>query len=95
MARDEDPARGEVKAAVALVVRGVPEKHTEGGTRCELVRSSGSGVRVASTPEDTEVVIARRGTEECLVSGGRARSRRETVEEVGRGVEGLGPETCR
>jgi hypothetical protein len=32
MARDEDPARGEVKAAVALVVRGVPEKHTEGGT---------------------------------------------------------------
>ena len=57
------------------------------------MRSSSSGVRVASTPEDTEVVIARRGTEECLVrSGGRARSRRETVEEVGRGVEGLGPE---
>jgi hypothetical protein len=28
MARDEDPARGEVKAAVALVVWGVPEKHT-------------------------------------------------------------------
>jgi hypothetical protein len=55
MARDEDPTRGEVKAAVALVVRGVPEKHTEGGTGCELVRSSGSGVRVASTPEDTEV----------------------------------------
>jgi hypothetical protein len=26
---------------------------------------------------------------------GRAHSRRETVEEVGRGVEGLGPETCR
>jgi hypothetical protein len=59
------------------------------------VRSSSSGVRVASTPEDTEVVIARRGTEEGLVrSGGQARSRRETVEEVGRGVEGLGPETC-
>jgi hypothetical protein len=34
MARDEDPARGEVKAAVAFVVRGVPEKHTEGGTWC-------------------------------------------------------------
>jgi hypothetical protein len=96
MARDEDPARGEVKAAVFLVVRGVPEKHTEGGTGCKLVRSSGSGVRVASTPEDTEVVIARRGTEECLVrSGGRARSERETVEEVGRGVEALDPEACR
>jgi hypothetical protein len=96
MARDDEPARGEVKAAVALVVRGVPEKHTEGGTGCKLVRSSGSGVRVASTPEDTEVVIARRGTEEGLVrSGGRAHSRRETVEEVGRGVEGLSPEMCR
>jgi hypothetical protein len=32
MARDEDPTRGDVKAAVALVVRGVPEKHTDGGT---------------------------------------------------------------
>jgi hypothetical protein len=60
------------------------------------VRSSGSGVRLASTPEDTEVVIAWRGTEECLVrSGGRARSGRETIEEVGRGVEALGPEACR
>jgi hypothetical protein len=34
MARDEDPTRGEVKAAVALVIRGVSEKHTEGGTGC-------------------------------------------------------------
>jgi hypothetical protein len=34
MARDENTARGEVKAAVALVVRGVPEKHTEGGAGC-------------------------------------------------------------
>jgi hypothetical protein len=60
------------------------------------VRSSGSGVWVAGTPKDTEVVIARRGTEECLVrSGGRARSGRETVEKVGRGVEGLDPKTWR
>jgi hypothetical protein len=34
MARDEGPVRGEVKTAVALVVQGVPEKHTEGGTWC-------------------------------------------------------------
>jgi hypothetical protein len=81
MARDEDPARGEVKAAIALVVRGVPEKHTEGGAGCELVRISGSCVRVASTLEDTKVVIVWRGTKKCLVrSGGRARSGRETVE---------------
>jgi hypothetical protein len=34
MARDENPPRGKVKAPVALVVRGVPKKHTEGGTGC-------------------------------------------------------------
>jgi hypothetical protein len=34
MARDEDPSRGEVEAAVSLMVRGVPEKRTEGGTWC-------------------------------------------------------------
>ena len=79
--RDENTTRGEVKAAVALVVRGVPEKHTEGGPGCKLVRSRSSSVRVTCTPEDTKMVIAWRGTEECLVrSGGRARSGRETVE---------------
>jgi hypothetical protein len=31
--------------------------------------SSGSDVRVASAPEDTEVIIARRGTEETMVWG--------------------------
>jgi hypothetical protein len=78
------------------MVRGVPEKHTEGGPGCKLVRSRSSSVRVAGTPEDTKMVIARRGTKECLVrSGGRACSGRKTVEEVGRGVEGLGPEACR
>jgi hypothetical protein len=96
MTRNEDPTRGEIKAAIALMVRGVPEKHTEGGPGCKFLRSSSSSVRVASTPEDTKMVIARRGTEECLVrSGGRVRSGRETIEEVGRGVEALGPEACR
>jgi hypothetical protein len=50
---DEDSARGE--ATVPLVVRGVTEKHTSGAGR-QLVRSSGSGVRVTSAPKDTKVI---------------------------------------
>jgi hypothetical protein len=36
----------EVEAVVPLVVRGVTEKHTPSRTRCQLMRSSGGGVRV-------------------------------------------------
>jgi hypothetical protein len=57
------------------------------------VRSSGSGVRVTRTPEDTEVVVVRRVTEEGVVSRSRTSSGRKTVEEVGGGVETFGPET--
>jgi hypothetical protein len=64
---DEDSARGEVKATIPLVVRGVTEKHTSSGARRQLVRSSGGGVRVTSAPEDTKVIVARRGTEESVV----------------------------
>ena len=48
------------------------------------------------TPEDTEVIVARRGTEEGGVrSGSRGGSGGETVEQVGGGVETLCPETSR
>jgi hypothetical protein len=33
------------------------------------VRSSGGDVRVTGTTEDTEVIVAGRGTKESLVSG--------------------------
>jgi hypothetical protein len=90
---DEDSARGEVKAAVPLVVRGVTEKHTTSGAGRRLVRSSGSGVRVTSAPEVTKVIVARRGTKESMVrSQSRGSSGRKTVEQVGGGVEALGPE---
>ena len=29
MARDDDPTRGEVKATITLVIRGIPEEDTE------------------------------------------------------------------
>ena len=44
-------ARGEVKASVPLVVRGVPKEHTTSRAGRQLVRSSGGGVRVTRTPE--------------------------------------------
>ena len=64
---DEDPARGEVKASLHLVVRGVTKKHTLSRAGRQLVRSSGGDVRITCTPEDTKVVVARRGTEKSMV----------------------------
>ena len=93
MSGDQDAARGEVKASVPLVVRGVPEEHTTSRAGRQLVRSGGGGVRVTRTPEDPKVVVARRGTEKSVVwSGSRRSSGRKTVEQVGGGVEALGPE---
>jgi hypothetical protein len=90
---DEDPARGEVKAAVPLVVRGVTKKHTTSQAGRKLLRSNGGNVRVTCTPEDTKVIVARRGTEKSVVwsrSGGSCGWK--TVEQVGGGVETLSPE---
>ena len=67
MSGDQDAARGEVKASVPLVVRGVTKEHTPSRAGRQLVRSSGGGVRVTRTPEDPKVVVARRGTEEIVV----------------------------
>jgi hypothetical protein len=63
MARDEDTARGKVKASVTLVIRKVSEKDTEGRPGSQLMGSGGGGVRVTCTPEDSKVVVPRRGTE--------------------------------
>jgi hypothetical protein len=63
MARDEDLARGKVVAGVPLVFRGVTEKDTTCRPGCQLMRSSGSDVLVTGTPEDTKVIVTRRGTE--------------------------------
>ena len=60
MSGDQDAARGEVKASVPLVVRGVPKEHTPSRVGRQLVRSGGGGVRVTRTPEDPKVVVARR-----------------------------------
>jgi hypothetical protein len=94
MSGDKNPTRGEIVVAVPLMVRGVTEEHTSCRARCELVRSSGSKVRVASAPEDTKVIISGRGTEESVVrSRSRRSSRRRTIKMVGGSVKALCPET--
>jgi hypothetical protein len=67
MARDEDPTGDEVIAPVTLVVWGIPKKDTQSRTQSQLVGSSGGGVRVTRTSEDTKVVIPRRCTKESVV----------------------------
>ena len=76
MSGDEDAARGEVKASIPLVVRGVPKEYTTSRAGRQLVRSGGGGVRLTRTPEDPKVVVTRRGTEKSVVWSG---SRRSTV----------------
>ena len=52
------------------------------------MRSGGGGVRVTRTPEDTKVVVARRGTEKSVVWSGSGRSSGwKAVKQVGGGVE--------
>jgi len=67
MARDEDASRGKVIASVPLVIRRVSEKDIESRAGSQLVGSGGGGVRVTRTPEDSKVIVARRGTEESVV----------------------------
>jgi hypothetical protein len=92
MSRDKNPMRGEIVAAVPLMVRGVTKEHTTCRARCELM-SSDSKIRVASAPEDTKVSVSGRGTEESMVrSWSRKSGGRKTVEKAGGGVKALYPE---
>jgi hypothetical protein len=60
------------------------------------VRSSGGGVGETRTPEDTKVIVARRGAKEGVVrSGSWTGSGGETVEQVGGSVKTLRPEASR
>jgi hypothetical protein len=90
MARDEDMARCKVKASVILVIRRIFEKDTKGRPGNQLMVSGGGGVRVTCTPEDSKVVVPRRGTEESMVRCvSWAGSRSKTVKEIGGGVQTL------
>ena len=59
------------------MIWGVPEEDTEGRMGSQLVGSGGGGVRVTRPPEDPEVIVARRGTEESVVVWDLGRQRKE------------------
>jgi hypothetical protein len=89
----KNPTRGEIVAAVPLMVRGVTKEHTTCRARCELMRSSGSKIRVESTPGH-EGERKWEGTEESMVRSRSGRSGgRKAVEKVGGGVKALCPGT--
>ena len=75
MAGDDDSIGVTIKAKIALVVRRVPKKHTQGGSRSKFISGSGRKVWVALTTKDTQVVVrglfpeereVRHGEIECL-----------------------------
>jgi hypothetical protein len=72
MTRDDDAMGEVVKAAIPLVVRRVIEEKTTSGARGYLVGSSGGGVGIVGTTEDTKVVIgggcAKKGKVGCGVA---------------------------
>ena len=57
MAGDDDSISVTIKAKIALVVRRIPKKHTQGGSRSKFIRGSGRKVWIALTSKNTQVVI--------------------------------------
>jgi hypothetical protein len=49
MSRDDQAVCGEIKAAIAFVIRRVVKEDTPGGSGAELMGSGGGGVRIART----------------------------------------------
>ena len=75
MAGDDDSIGVTIKAKIALVVRRVPKKHAQGGSRSKFISGGGGKVWVALTTKDTQVVVrglfpeereVRHGEIECL-----------------------------
>jgi hypothetical protein len=53
MSRDDQEVCGEIKAMIALVIRGVATEDTPGGPRSEFVGRGGGSARVTHIAEDT------------------------------------------
>ena len=75
MAGDDESIGVTIKAKIALVVRRIPKKHTQGGSRSKFISGSGRKVWVALTTKDTQVVVRQllpkkgevwRGEVKCL-----------------------------
>jgi hypothetical protein len=91
MTRDDDAMGEKIETPVPLVIRGIYEEKTTGGSRGKFVRSGGRGVAIASAPEDSKVLIGGGGAEEGEKRSGMGRLGGKTIEEVGDCVQRLSP----
>jgi hypothetical protein len=57
VSRDDQVVYGEIKAAVAFVIRGVANEDTMGRARSELMRRGCGSVRVTHAAENSEMLI--------------------------------------
>jgi hypothetical protein len=57
MSRDDQAVCGEIKAAVAFVIRGVAKEDILGRARSELMRRGCSSVRLTRAAENSEMFI--------------------------------------
>ena len=57
MSGDNDTVCGDIEALVALVIRRIAKKGTQGGARRELVGSGGGEVGVAGAPESLKLTV--------------------------------------
>ena len=88
----DDPVGGEVEAPVALVIRGVPQKHAQRGAGGKFVGCGGGEVGVAGAPEGPEIMVRRESAIEGEEWGAHVESfGGEAVDEVGGGGESIGP----
>jgi hypothetical protein len=57
MSRNDQVVCGEIKAMIALVIRGVAKEDTSDGPRGELMWHCGSSVRVTHVVEDSQMLV--------------------------------------
>jgi hypothetical protein len=57
VSRDDQAVCGEIKAAVASMIRGVAKEDTQGRARSELMRRGCNSVRVTRAAENSEMLI--------------------------------------
>jgi hypothetical protein len=57
VSRDDQVICGEIKAAVAFVIRGVAKEDTPGRARSEVMRRGCSSVRVTCAAKNLEMLI--------------------------------------
>jgi hypothetical protein len=92
MPGDEYATSLKIHTSVTTMIRGVSEEHTCNGTVREFMGYSGSSVRIAKTTKRAKLgVCGWRGKEGREGAGSGDGLSRESVEDIGGGMEGFDP----